>query len=398
MGAGSEWAMGVYAPQGETLTYYSIYWYVAGKSSGGDVFSEVWSGGSELENGENTLNARYSPEAHTLPTGATGIVLAVYCSTDDYSNPCKYSEPNTPAIAVYGSAIVVSDPTPPTGGLTGGGLDGSGPVSGTQSISYNASDALAGVQSVQLLVDGTVVGSNSYTGNCSFANFQPCPASELGSLSWNTASVPNGPHEVVVQITNAAGNTTMIGDHAIATSNSAGSGGPGGSGGSGSGGGTGGVNGSNGTNGSNGAAGAGGAGGQATVDVLGSGSALGSVLLGSGSRWRVSLSVSPRRVRRRTKVRLSGVVSTSPRPGTGKLIYLQARSVGSARRGRRRVTVFGKWITFEAFRAKSNGTFSSTYTFKLGGHHTYQFQAVAPAEGQYRNPTGTSSTITVKES
>jgi hypothetical protein len=33
----------------------------------------------------------------------------------------------------------------------------------------------------------------------------------------------------------------------------------------------------------------------------------------------------------------------------------------------------------------------------LGGRHTYQFQAVAPAEGQFRNPTGTSSTITVKE-
>jgi hypothetical protein len=54
-------------------------------------------------------------------------------------------------------------------------------------------------------------------------------------------------------------------------------------------------------------------------------------------------------------------------------------------------------VTFQAFRARSNGTFSSVYKFKLGGHHTYQFQAVAPAEGQYRNPTGDSSTITVKE-
>jgi hypothetical protein len=75
--------------------------------------------------------------------------------------------------------------------------------------------------------------------------------------------------------------------------------------------------------------------------------------------------------------------------------------VGSAFRGkghkRHRATVYGKWVTFQAFRAKGNGSFASSYTFKLGGKHTYQFQAVAPAEGQYRNPTGISKTITVRE-
>ncbi|MGH2832535.1 MAG: hypothetical protein ACRDK2_07135, partial [Solirubrobacteraceae bacterium] len=125
----------------------------------------------------------------------------------------------------------------------------------------------------------------------------------------------------------------------------------GGSGGSGVGG--------NGGNGANGASGSG-----ITVNVGGSGSNQGSVLLGSGVKWRVSLSVSPRKVRRHTKVKLSGSVSTSPRPGTGKLIYLQARSVSGVWRGhgsrRHRVTVYGKWVTFQAFRAKSNGAFSST--------------------------------------
>jgi hypothetical protein len=171
--------------------------------------------------------------------------------------------------------------------------------------------------------------------------------------------------------------------------------------GSGSGGGSGGANGSNGANGANGSNGGSGGSGLVTVNVNGSGSNQGVVLLGSGARWSVSLSVSPRRVRRRSRIRLSGVVSTSPRPGEGKLVFLQARSVGSVWRGRgrsrRRVTVFGKWVTFQEFRAKSSGAFASTYTFKLGGRHTYQFQAVAPAEGQFRNPTGTSSTITVKE-
>lgn len=164
--------------------------------------------------------------------------------------------------------------------------------------------------------------------------------------------------------------------------------------------------GSSGTNGTNGSPGAGGSGGSGTgssvtVDLAGSGASQGAVLLGSAASWVVSLKVSPLKVRRHSKIKLAGLVSTAPRPSSGKLIYLQARSVGSAMRGRgskrHRVTVYGKWVTFQAFRAKSDGSFSSSYTFKLGGKHTYQFQAIAPAEGQYRNPTGTSKTITVRE-
>jgi hypothetical protein len=137
------------------------------------------------------------------------------------------------------------------------------------------------------------------------------------------------------------------------------------------------------------------------VDVMPNGSNLGSVLLGSAARWSITLHVTPRNVRRHTKVKLAGLVSTSPRPAEGKLVYLQARSLatvykGSGRR-RHRVNVYGKWTSFQIFRAKSNGVFSSTYTFRLGGNHTYQFRAVAPAEGQYRNPTGSSATTTVKE-
>jgi hypothetical protein len=180
----------------------------------------------------------------------------------------------------------------------------------------------------------------------------------------------------------------------IAASSSGGSGGAGANGSSS-------TNATNGANGSNGTPGVGGPGGSATVDVLGSGSNLGSVLLGSSAKWSISLRVSPTRVRRHTKIRLTGIVSTSPRPGTGKLVFLQARSASTVWKGtghaRHRARVFGRWVTFQEFRARSNGTFSSSYTFKLGGHHLYQFQAVAPAEGQYRNPTGISPAVSVSE-
>jgi len=166
-------------------------------------------------------------------------------------------------------------------------------------------------------------------------------------------------------------------------------------------GGSAGTTGPAGTPGSDGQAGSDSSSGTGGVTINLPGSNLGSIPLGSTAKWALSLHVNPLRVHRGTKIKLSGLVSTSPRPTEGKLIYLQARSVTSKWRGsghsRHRVNVFGKWVTFQAFRAQTNGAFSSTYTFRLGGHHAYQFQAVAPAEGQYQNPTGISSAVSVKE-
>jgi hypothetical protein len=159
--------------------------------------------------------------------------------------------------------------------------------------------------------------------------------------------------------------------------------------------------GASGGNGGSGVGGNGANGSGITVTVNGAGSNLGSVPLGSNVRWKVSLKVAPPKVRRGTMIKLTGSVTTSPRPSSGKLIYLQARSLGTVWRGkgrkRHRVMVYGKWVTFQAFRAKSDGSFSSIYRFRLGGKHTYEFQAVAPAEGQYRNPTGTSVLRIVRE-
>jgi hypothetical protein len=126
-----------------------------------------------------------------------------------------------------------------------------------------------------------------------------------------------------------------------------------------------------------------------------------SAVLGNRSAWRISLKVSPRRVHQHTTIRLSGRVATVPRPSMGKLVYLEAREkttqVRRSRRWRAHAIVYGRWITFMLLRAKSNGQFSTTYTFRLGGNHTYQFRAVAPAEGQFRNVTGSSAIVTVHE-
>jgi hypothetical protein len=119
--------------------------------------------------------------------------------------------------------------------------------------------------------------------------------------------------------------------------------------------------------------------------------------LGNSTPWNVSLSVAPRRVHLHTTIRLTGRVATTPRPNGGKLIYLQARTSSTTRKHGHLVRVYGEWITFQAIRAHSDGTFSFAHVVRVGGPHTYQFRAVAPSEGQYHNHTGASASITVTE-
>jgi hypothetical protein len=140
--------------------------------------------------------------------------------------------------------------------------------------------------------------------------------------------------------------------------------------------------------------------GPITVNVPGNDAlvaASGSAALGSSAPWKVSLSVLPIRAHLHSTIHLTGRVSTSPRPAGGKLIYLQARTSNVIRKHGHRVRVFGEWVTFQALRAHSNGTFSFAHLVRVGGPHTYQFRVVAPSEGQFKDPTGVSPSITVIE-
>lgn len=121
--------------------------------------------------------------------------------------------------------------------------------------------------------------------------------------------------------------------------------------------------------------------------------------VGRGTRapWRASLAVAGRTGR---AVRLVGRVLSTPRPPEGKLVYLEARSVTTRWRGhgraRRRVAVYGRWVTFAGVRADSSGRFATMYRFAPTRHCRYQFRAVAPREPGYRNQTGRSVVVTVE--
>src|SRR5206468_2064857 len=85
---------------------------------------------------------------------------------------------------------VPPDTTPPVVSMT---APAAGPVSGSVTVSANASDNI-GVAGVQFLLDGVALGAEDTTSPY--------------SITWNSATATNGSHTLSAQARDAAGNTT----------------------------------------------------------------------------------------------------------------------------------------------------------------------------------------------
>jgi hypothetical protein len=518
------------APANTTIAAFSLWrWDQAGASQPyGTPINTFNINGNTIDacaqsTGCSSEGSTTSPSGSVI--GASGLsatqITAIAACGGGAGGVCPSSSTNT-EIRIYGGDIQLHQSAPPVAGPVSGSLVTSAAHSGTQGISYSASDNGGGVYAATLMLDGKSVKSSvlsTNSGHCVptrqnadgslvFNDVVPCPTSSTsGAMTFDTATLSDGAHQLQLVISDAAGNTTVAYDGQITTQNAptaggvptisgtpvegqqltgtdttftsqqsagtaqittawlrcdsqgnncqpiagantasytltaqdvgatmryrdtatnndgstsaqsaatpvvtapggSGGGGPGGGGSGGSGGGGGGQTGSGGAPGQNGASGQNGATGSTaslpglTITIT-PGAGAGGPLMGSADQWRVSLAISPSHVHRHTLVTLSGRVTTSPRPGSGKLILLQARPLTAAWRGsgrhRHRVTVYGSWVTFNALRAQSSGQFKATYRFRLGGRRRYQFQALAPKEGGWQNPTGSSKSVTVIE-
>ncbi len=188
-------------------------------------------------------------------------------------------------IELFGADLVLSQTESPTVSTVAGSLAESPTVSGTSDVAFEASDSGSGVYEVIFRVDGAVVSTvipETDGGRCrdvggttdglpAFLYTQPCPAALSVDLPFDTTTLANGPHDLLVSVLDAAGNATTVLDRKITVANSATpAGGTGETGSSGSG--------------SNGA-GSGGTGSSGTggTDVAGSGGTGSSGSAGSGA-------------------------------------------------------------------------------------------------------------------
>jgi len=124
-------------------------------------------------------------------------------------------------------ALTVSDPEPPH--VAVGGVDS--PVSGPIPLLITASDDGLGLASAAAMVDGQTVATTTFGGaNCaplasggSVLNLPldaDCPSSvNEVPLTVSTANIPDGKHQLVVTVTDIAGNTTTAVDQTITVLN-----------------------------------------------------------------------------------------------------------------------------------------------------------------------------------
>ncbi len=124
---------------------------------------------------------------------------------------------------VYAADIDLVDNTPPAVNGVSGPLVAGGTLSGTQAISFNASDGQSGVYSGSLLVDGHAVSSQildtnggacqslnvTKDGQRSFEHAQPCKPSVSASLTLNASALTPGQHALELIVNDAAGNQTI---------------------------------------------------------------------------------------------------------------------------------------------------------------------------------------------
>jgi subtilisin family serine protease len=120
------------------------------------------------------------------PAAATQALLA-NTTSNKVTNPGTGS-PNLLLDSLFGAAPPPGDTTPPTTSITSPTTGAT--VSATVTVAANASDNV-GVSRVELVVDGSLVGSDT---------------TSPYAIAWNTTTSSNGPHSLQARAYDAAGN------------------------------------------------------------------------------------------------------------------------------------------------------------------------------------------------
>jgi len=423
---------------------------------GGCIYEEGCTNGvgsfSQPLASENLVVAPATSLDSSLSVGAT-------CTGNlEYLCPVSQHDPNgyEAVVYLYAADIELEDPTSPGVSDVSGELATATTLKGTSDVAFDATDAGSGVYQAVVSVDGQVVQRtvlDENKGRCvdvgsadglpAFLWPQPCAGSVSADVALDSTKVANGAHHLVVTVTDAAGNGTVVLDRQVTVDNPAAStpGPP------------------NGTNASAraslkvawvgskkarissrfgrgetivgrltapGGVGIGGAElecaytaayagarsaamacpktssqGRFTVKLpagassrtlwfsyrehLGDAQPVARASLSLGVRAGVRLAVRPHTASVGRRIFFAGRLLGGPVPHGGKQLVLEARSPG------------GRWIEFDVVRSDGRGRFGSSYRFRFPGPAAYQFRAVSESEADYPYATGGSNVVGVYE-
>jgi hypothetical protein len=241
------------SPAGEALSSATLW--RAGDAEGGAVANatyEFWLAGPTQpeafsscvyvsgcmnvigESGQPLLAANEVP----VPQANFGEHLYINASCGGlptYKCPSGTGDSNGYAAVVYlyASDITLEQTTQPTVSSVEGELATASTLSGVADVAFHAEDAGSGVYQAVFTVDGTPAGStliDENAGHCrdvgqttdglpAFLYLQPCKKSVNVDIPFDTSTLTDGTHHLVVSVTNASGNFTVVLDRKIAVLN-----------------------------------------------------------------------------------------------------------------------------------------------------------------------------------
>jgi hypothetical protein len=246
------------APAGEAIAEGTTLWR-AGDAEGGmatnatyefwlagpneaddasDVFSEcVYEFGCQLGLG-NQAQPMSSTNRLSVPAENLGEHIYVNASCGGVAKfkcPSGKGDANNYAAVVYlyAADLVLEQTSQPTVSNVEGELATASTLSGTADLSFHAQDSGSGVYEAVFTVDGADDGSvllDENGGHCrdvgqttdglpAFLYLHPCVASLTEDIPFNTSTLSNGTHHLVVKVADAAGNSTVALDREITVSN-----------------------------------------------------------------------------------------------------------------------------------------------------------------------------------
>jgi hypothetical protein len=186
------------------------------------LVENCWAAANCFALGDGTVSSASRVAQSGLDTGV------LYAFVDCNPGPCP-SGTGANLIAVHRADFTLRDVLDPViaGTPSGDLLDPSQPVAGVRSVSFSASDRGGGVYQATLEADGAPVVTvpvDENGGRCRqpFTGAVPCKLSASGTLSFDTARLPDGVHALRLVVTDATGtNATAYGPVQVRTQNQA---------------------------------------------------------------------------------------------------------------------------------------------------------------------------------
>jgi hypothetical protein len=221
--------------------YYAAYMESTPEGGEAEAFDvcTAWQPCANEGNPDNPLASanRVAAPASVLPSAYIALDAVCGSAISEYGCPEGKSDPDGYAATVelFAADLVLSQAEKPTVSAVGGSLAEAPTVSGTSDVAFQASDAGSGVYEVVFKVDGAVVSTvvpEEDGGRChnvggttdglpAFLYTQPCPAALSVDLPFDTTTLADGSHDLLVSVLDAAGNATTVLDRKITVANSA---------------------------------------------------------------------------------------------------------------------------------------------------------------------------------